>query len=108
MIKTTGNISGNNIERLSPPVSTKIKLNEPTGIPVSNEPDGSINDQVSAQQLFSDKGTAMKRTLENKLTDFLTSAGTQSSSRNITSLSAQDEPEIAPSFALSTRTKVMR
>jgi hypothetical protein len=101
MIKSADNVSGNSFERFSSPASINTKLNKSTIIPNLSEPVSNNENQISAQQLFSDKGGAMRRTLEDKLTDFLASGRTQTNNTNsINALSAQSEPEIAPTFAV--------
>lgn len=101
MIKNTDNVSGISVERYSSPVSPDIKLSKSTDISISSEPIVGRSNEFSAQQPFSDKGGAMRRMLENKLTDFLTSGRTQTNNTaGINTLSAQSEPEIAPTFAV--------
>lgn len=101
MIKNTDNVSGNNVERFSSPVSTEIKVNKPADILVSSEPVGNKDNQVSARQLFSHQGGAVRRILENKLSNFLTFGAAQmDDGKNVNSLSAQSEPEIASPFAV--------
>lgn len=100
MIKNTDNVSGISVERYSSPVSPDIKLSKSTDISISNEPIVGRSNEFSAQQPFSDKGGAMRRMLENKLTDFLTSGRMQTNNTAINTLSAQSEPEIAPTFAV--------
>lgn len=101
MIKNTDNFSGGNVGRVNLWIS-KVESDKPETPPskINNEEfSASEQSPVGMQELFSDKGGLIRRALENKLADFLTSGERQlTDARTINSTTAESEPALAPPF----------